>query len=131
MPDRPRSSYRELPAPEALAPYVACLWEHAIGDGEVVYDQPVLPDGCIDLVVLDGEVILAGPATRPVRLELAPGSVLAGVGLPPGGARRARRGPRRLPPVGGGRGGEAPPATRRAGAIPGRPGRAERAPAPP
>jgi AraC-like DNA-binding protein len=86
MADRPRSSYRELPAPEALALYVACLWEHRIGDGGVAYDQPVLPDGCIDLVVLGGNVVLAGPATRPVRLELMPGSVLAGVRFRPGAA---------------------------------------------
>jgi AraC-like DNA-binding protein len=86
MADRPGSSYRELPAPEALAPYVACLWEHTIGDGEATYDQPVLPDGCIDLVVLGGHVVLAGPATRPARLELAPGSVLAGVRFRPGAA---------------------------------------------
>lgn len=86
MPTRPRSSYRELPAPDALAPYVACLWEHRIGDGDLAYDQPVLPDGCIDLVVYDGEVVLAGPATRPTNLRFAPGSFLVGVRFRPGAA---------------------------------------------
>jgi AraC-like DNA-binding protein len=85
-PTRPRSRYRELPAPDALAPYVACLWEHTIGDGELAYDQPVLPDGCIDLVAYDGEVVLAGPATRPANLRFSPGSFLVGVRFRPGAA---------------------------------------------
>jgi AraC-like DNA-binding protein len=85
-PSRPRSRYRELPAPDALAPYVACLWAHTIGGGDQAYDQPVLPDGCIDLVAYDGEVVLAGPATRPANLRLAPGSLLVGVRFRPGAA---------------------------------------------
>ncbi len=86
MPDRPRSSYRELPAPDALVPYVACLWEHRIGDGDLAYDQPILPDGCIDLVVFGGDVLMAGPATRPMNLRFAPDSFLVGVRFRPGAA---------------------------------------------
>lgn len=65
MLNRPRSSYRELPAPDALAPYVTCLWEHRIGGGDLAYDQPVLPDGCIDLVAVDGT--LSWPVRRLAR----------------------------------------------------------------
>jgi len=86
MPDRPRSSYRELPPPDALVPYVACLWEHRIGDGDLAYDQPILPDGCIDLVVFGGDVLMAGPATRPMNLRFAPDSFLVGVRFRPGAA---------------------------------------------
>jgi hypothetical protein len=86
MPSRPRSSHRELPAPDASAPYVACLWEHRIGDGDLAYDQPVLPDGRIDLVVFDEKVVLAGPAIRSTNLRFAPGSFLVGVRFRPGAA---------------------------------------------
>jgi AraC-like DNA-binding protein len=76
---RPSSSYHEFAPPARLAPYVQCLWIHRIGTGEVSYDQPVLPDACIDLVAMDGSVQLAGPATRSTTLTLAPGSVIVGV----------------------------------------------------
>jgi len=55
----------EQPAPDALAPYVTCLWEHRIGGGDLAYDQPVLPDGCIDLVAVDGT--LSWPVRRLAR----------------------------------------------------------------
>ena len=86
MPNRPRSSYRELPPPDHLAPYVACLWEQRIGDGDLAYDQPVLPDGCIDLIAFDRDVVLAGPATRPVNVQFAPDSFIVGVRFRPGAA---------------------------------------------
>jgi len=53
------------PAPDALAPYVTCLWEHRIGGGDLAYDQPVLPDGCIDLVAVDET--LSWPVRRLAR----------------------------------------------------------------
>jgi hypothetical protein len=53
------------PAPDALAPYVTCLWEHRIGGGDLAYDQPILPDGCIDLVAVDGT--LSWPVRRLAR----------------------------------------------------------------
>lgn len=92
MPSRPRSTYRELAPPAALAPYVVCLWMQTIsdgdgdGDGQATYDQPVLPDGSIDVVALDGQVVLAGPATSPETLHLPPGAVTVGVRFRPGAA---------------------------------------------
>jgi hypothetical protein len=59
---------------------------HIVGDGDLAYDQPVLPDACVDLVSVDGEVTVAGPATRPVTVRLAPGSVTMGVRFLPGAA---------------------------------------------
>src|SRR6266567_9210326 len=53
------------PAPDTLAPYVTCLWEHRIGGGDLAYDQPILPDGCIDLVAVDGT--LSWPVRRLAR----------------------------------------------------------------
>jgi AraC-like DNA-binding protein len=86
MLNRPRSSYRELPPPDALSPYVACLWVQRIGDGDLAYDHPVLPDGAIDLVAVDRDVVLAGPATRSVTMRFEPGTLIVGVRFRPGAA---------------------------------------------
>ncbi|MGH9113407.1 MAG: DUF6597 domain-containing transcriptional factor, partial [Acidimicrobiales bacterium] len=83
---RSRSTYRELPPPPPLAPYIACLWMHAVDDAGPDYHQPVLPDGCMDLISTDGEVIVAGPATRPVTVRVAAGSVTVAVRFRPGAA---------------------------------------------
>ena len=86
MAKRPRSRYRELAPPPALAPYVACLWVQEIGDGDEVYDQPVLPDASIDLISGGGNVVVAGPATRPFTASIAPGSLTVAIRFRPGAA---------------------------------------------
>ncbi|MGH8986016.1 MAG: AraC family transcriptional regulator [Acidimicrobiia bacterium] len=86
MPNRPRSTYRELPPPPALAPYVACLWVQEIGDGDEAYDQPVLPDACIDIISGGEDVVVAGPATRSSTARLVPGSLTVGIRFRPGAA---------------------------------------------
>lgn len=48
-------AYRELPQRDEL---VACLWEH---DGA---GARILPDACVDIVHVNGRLIVAGPATR-------------------------------------------------------------------
>lgn len=55
--------YREVPAPAALRELVECGWV-SDGPGSAVH---VLPDGCMDLIRLDGVVIVAGPDTTAVR----------------------------------------------------------------
>lgn len=86
MESRPSSSYLEWAPPASLAPYVKCLWAHRIGEGEVTYDHPVLPDACIDVVAVGDAVFVAGPATRSVTLELAPGSLTVGARFRTGAA---------------------------------------------
>jgi AraC-like DNA-binding protein len=83
----PDSTYREdAPAP-ALAPYVLCVWSQVIGAGAAPHPQRVLPDGCVDLVWIDEQpAVVAGPATRPTLVPLAPASVVIGVRLHPGAA---------------------------------------------
>ena len=82
----PPSSYQELVPPPALARYVACLWVHRIGDGAEAYVQPVFPDGCIDVVAMGDDVMLAGPATRSTTLRLAPDTLTVGVRFRTGAA---------------------------------------------
>jgi AraC-like DNA-binding protein len=53
----PYRSYREWPAPAGLSASVACVWRS--------HDRPVqvLPDGCVDVVLNGGRLVVAGPAT--------------------------------------------------------------------
>jgi AraC-like DNA-binding protein len=80
------STYRELPAPAALAPWVECLWVHRVAAGDGLYEQPVFPDGCVDVVALGDDVTLAGPATRPTILQFPRGTLTVGVRFRTGAA---------------------------------------------
>jgi AraC-like DNA-binding protein len=81
----PVSTYRErLPLP-ALAGHVLCVWSQVIGD--TGHQHRVLPDGCADLVWIGAApAVVAGPATGPVMVPLAPGTIVTGVRLRPGAA---------------------------------------------
>jgi AraC-like DNA-binding protein len=85
----PASTYREhAPAP-ALAPHLVCVWSQVIGPAEGPHRHRVLPDGCADLVWIGSAApIVAGPATRPALVALAPRTVLIGVRLRPGAVPR-------------------------------------------
>lgn len=52
-------SYRETPPPPALGELVECGW-HSDGVHPALR---VLPDGCMDLMRIDGRVVVAGPDT--------------------------------------------------------------------
>jgi AraC-like DNA-binding protein len=84
-----RTCYRELAPPATLADRVVCLWTLNIGsaDAETGYLQPVLPDGCVDIVWIGRTLpIVAGPATRPVLVGLPAGTDVTGVRFQPGWA---------------------------------------------
>ncbi len=76
-------SYRERPAPARLAGMVACLWRHEVG---ATRQQRVLPDGCLDLIWMDGTVLVAGPDTRAFLATLNKGQTLTGLRFRPGAA---------------------------------------------
>jgi len=73
-------AYREMPPPHDLAHLVRCFWIRT-GTGD---DTLVLPDGCLDVIVRDGQAIVAGPDTGPVPGRIAPGEVVTGLRLRPG-----------------------------------------------
>lgn len=77
--------YRELAPPTGLLPVVACLWEHDVPPG---HEQRIIPDGCVDLVRLDGELVVVGADTGPVVAgpSAAPASRTSGIRLRPGAA---------------------------------------------
>jgi AraC-like DNA-binding protein len=80
------STYRELPPPAAMAAFVECVWEQRIGDVDRPYEQPVFPDGSIDLVADEHGAFVAGPATRPVVVTMPSRSITVGVRLRRGAA---------------------------------------------
>ncbi|MDG4665435.1 helix-turn-helix domain-containing protein [Mycobacterium sp. 236(2023)] len=51
-------SYREMPAPAALRDLAECVWVK-----EGAGSARILPDGCMDLIELDDELVIAGPDT--------------------------------------------------------------------
>jgi hypothetical protein len=70
-----------------LAGHVLCVWSQTIGAGESAHRQRVLPDGCADIVWIgEAPAVVAGPATGPVVVPLAPGTTVVGVRLRPGAA---------------------------------------------
>jgi AraC-like DNA-binding protein len=73
-------AYRELPPPHDLAHLVRCVWVRT-GTGE---EALVLPDGCLDVVVRDGQAFVAGPDTGPVPGRVERGEVITGLRLRPG-----------------------------------------------
>lgn len=57
-----------------------------VGPGEGTYLQPVLPDGSIDVVAFDDRALVAGPDTKPMTIEITPGSITVGARFRPGAA---------------------------------------------
>ena len=77
------TAYRELRPPSGLEPVVACLWESVAAVGS---SRRVVPDACVDLIWLDGELVVAGADTGPRTVALRPGVRATGVRLRPGAA---------------------------------------------
>jgi AraC-like DNA-binding protein len=77
-------AYRELLQRDE---HLACLW---IRDPPAnTRRQRVLPDACIDIVWIGGRLIVAGPATGPVTVEIPPGAASMGVRFRVGAAGAA------------------------------------------
>ena len=79
------SDYREFRAPARLAEYVLCFWTQSIGS-QAEFAQRVLPDGCVDFILLNGAPTVIGPWTRPYVARLAPGTKIVGARCHPGTA---------------------------------------------
>ncbi|HEV7806601.1 MAG TPA: helix-turn-helix transcriptional regulator [Solirubrobacteraceae bacterium] len=77
-------TYREHPPPPALAPWVQCAWQRSGDGGSPIR---VVPDGCIDVVWIEGSgTQVVGPNTIAFLVPLAAGARVAGVRLHPGAA---------------------------------------------
>jgi AraC-like DNA-binding protein len=78
------SRYRELPASRDLYSLVACRWVRRApvdaGNGSTL----VLPDGCVDLIWRNGELMLAGPDRTAHPSPVRPGETILGLRMRPG-----------------------------------------------
>jgi len=83
----PVSDYREYPAPAPLAGHLFCLWTQSISASPCSYAQHVLPDGCIDIVLINDDApMVIGPWSEPFIARLAPGTTIVGARFHPGRA---------------------------------------------
>jgi AraC-like DNA-binding protein len=57
------------------------VWAAQLGAAGERHVERVIPDGCIDLVLSDGELVIAGPDTAGVELEVMPNRSFVGVRL--------------------------------------------------
>jgi AraC-like DNA-binding protein len=77
--------YREHAPPRALAGFVECFWQRRLADRSLDPTGAVLPDGRVDVLwSADGQLIVAGPATRALPRPLTPPFAVAGVRFHPG-----------------------------------------------
>jgi AraC-like DNA-binding protein len=78
--------YHEQPPPAALAPWVECLWWRT-ATADAPAPGSILPDGRIDLIwSTNGDVLLAGPQTRPLDVPFAGPFLALGARFHPGAA---------------------------------------------
>jgi hypothetical protein len=79
------SNYTEFPAPTPLADRFLCFWTQTIVGSKGSYEHRVLPDGCIDIVVINvEEPMVVGPWTGPLVARFAAGTTITGARLRPG-----------------------------------------------
>jgi AraC-like DNA-binding protein len=80
-------SYREYTPAAALANHLVCIWTHVVPPGGEPLTQRVLPDGCIDIVLINDETpLVAGPWTESFTVRFAPGTAIVGARWYPGRA---------------------------------------------
>lgn len=83
------SEYAEFLPRAALRADVLCLWQQKITGGTCEYAHRVLPDGCVDVVLIDDEApAVVGPWTEAFLANLRPGTGIVGARFHPGRAAR-------------------------------------------
>jgi AraC-like DNA-binding protein len=75
--------YREVAPPPLVRQFVACFWVREAQQGD--RHARVVPDGCIDIIWRgDGDIVVAGPATRAIIAGSWPSAGYVGVRFLPG-----------------------------------------------
>ena len=77
------STYREFRPPPALAEHLFCFWIQTV-DASSAIRQRVLPDCCVDIVLVNGVPMVIGPWTKAFETDLPPGTNILGARCHPG-----------------------------------------------
>jgi hypothetical protein len=77
------SDYREFLPPPELAGCFLCLWSQTT-HGSEEFQERVLRDGWIDILVVNDVPMLAGPWTKSFTASFAPGTTITGARFHPG-----------------------------------------------
>ena len=84
---RTLAEYKEFLPPAPLADHFLCLWTQTVRGSQGVYEHRVLPDACIDIVLINDEPpMVVGPWTVSFLAQLPVGSRITGARLHPGRA---------------------------------------------
>jgi len=76
--------YLEFRADHDLSSLVQCVWYRRIGELESGRTVRVMPDGCMDLLWMQDELLVAGPDTTAWKRSLPAGTEIAGLRFRPG-----------------------------------------------
>src|SRR5260370_13365063 len=78
------SEYREFQAPAHLADRFLCFWTQTIVGSQGTYEHRVLPDACIDIVLINDEPpLVVGPWNVSFVARLAVGTSITAARLHP------------------------------------------------
>jgi AraC-like DNA-binding protein len=77
------SAYREFQPSPTLAEHVLCLWVQTISPSSE-FTQRVLPDCCVDILLMNGFPMVIGPWTEPFDADLPSGTTILGARCHPG-----------------------------------------------
>lgn len=81
--DAGHSDYREFRPPAVLAEYLLCFWTQTVHLSSE-FAQRVLPDCCVDILLINGIPMVIGPWTEPFVANLPPGTNIIGARCHPG-----------------------------------------------
>ena len=77
------SDYREYRPPLPLAEHFLCFWTQTVSS-QAEFPQRVLPDCCVDIVLINGRPMVIGPWTEPFDAPLPAGTNILGARCHPG-----------------------------------------------
>jgi AraC-like DNA-binding protein len=81
------AAYREFAPPAALDAHFQCIWWNTfLGDQR--RPLAVVPDGCVDIIWVAGELMVAGPDVTVALSPLTPDLTFVGIRFRPGAARK-------------------------------------------
>ena len=78
------SRYFESAPARSFQPYVVCNWKH-IFEGDCAHDFKVLPDGCVDIILIgDRPPLVVGPNLKAFVASFDGPTKIVGIRLKPG-----------------------------------------------